>query len=154
MTKIVRSIALLAVLGGIGAVAGDGAEPEKDVVEKSAVQKLLTAQTEAWNKGDLDGFMAGYWQSDDLSFFSGADKLRGWQKTLARYRKRYQSEGKTMGRLSFSDLEIEVTGPRDAWVRGRWKVVQGKEMLGGLFTLILKKRPEGWRIVHDHTSGS
>src|SRR5206468_1363183 len=122
--------------------------------EAAATRKLLADQVQAWNKGDLEGFMAGYWKSDDLTFFGGPDKIRGWQKTLDRYRKRYQSEGKAMGELTFSELEVEVLGPDRAWARGRWQVVVGKETLRGLFTLILKKFPEGWRIVHDHTSGS
>jgi beta-aspartyl-peptidase (threonine type) len=119
---------------------------------KEAIRQVLDAQVAAWNKGDLQSFMAGYWKSDNLSFFSGKDKTRGWQATLERYQKRYQAEGREMGKLSFSELEIEALGPDAAWVRGRWQVVTSKETLGGLFTLIFKKFPEGWRIVHDHTS--
>jgi ketosteroid isomerase-like protein len=117
------------------------------------VKEVLDAQVAAWNKGDLKGFMAGYWKSDKLSFFSGKDKSQGWQATLERYQKRYQAEGREMGTLSFSELEIEAFNGESAWVRGRWKVVTSKETLDGLFTLIFKKFPEGWRIVHDHTSG-
>ncbi len=97
--------------------------------------------------------MEGYWRSPELSFFSGKDKKSGWQETIDRYRKRYQSEGRQMGKLDFSELQIEVPGPGNAWVRGRWHVVTPKEDLGGLFTLIFRKFPDGWRIVHDHTSG-
>jgi len=128
-------------------------EPDPKAAAKEAIQQLLDAQAVAWNKGDLEGFMAGYWKSPDLSFSSGKDNLRGWQATLERYKKRYQAEGKEMGKLTYSDLEIDVLGPDSAFVRGRWKVVTSKETQGGLFTLILKKLPEGWRIVHDHTSG-
>jgi beta-aspartyl-peptidase (threonine type) len=116
------------------------------------IKALLDAQVKAWNDGDLEGFMAGYWNSPDLTFFSGSDITTGWQPTLDRYRKRYQSEGREMGNLTFSDLQISAATSEMAWVRGRWRVVTSKETLGGLFTLILKKRPEGWRIVHDHTS--
>ena len=119
-----------------------------------AIERVLQGQIGAWNKGDLVGFMDGYLQSEKLTFFSGKDRIRGWQKTLDRYRKRYQTEGKTMGHLAFSDLEVQALGPDSAWARGRWKVVRGNETLEGLFTLILKKGPDGWRIVHDHTSGS
>ena len=129
------------------------AEPDKNAAEKEAVRKLLDAQAVAWNKGDLKGFMAGYWQSDELSFFSGKDRTRGWNATFERYRKRYQAEGKEMGKLTFSELEIELLGADAVWVRGRWNLVAGKETHGGLYTLICKKLPEGWRIVHDHTSG-
>ena len=123
------------------------------ISEKQEVRQVLDAQVAAWNKGDLKGFMTGYWKSDDLSFFSGKDRTRGWQATRERYQKRYQAEGREMGKLTFDQLEIEAIGPEAAWVRGRWKVVTSKETLGGLFTPIFKKFPDGWRIVHDHTSG-
>ena len=93
-----------------------------------------------------------YWKSDKLSFYSGKDKTAGWQATLERYRKRYQGEGREMGQLSFSELEIDLLGPDSALVRGRWQVVLSKDKPSGLFTLLVKKLPEGWRIVHDHTS--
>jgi beta-aspartyl-peptidase (threonine type) len=127
------------------------ADPENAAATK-AIAQVLKDQAAAWNKGDLKGFMAGYWKSPDLTFFSGKDKTRGWQATLERYEKRYQAEGKEMGKLTFSELEIDVLGPDSAVVRGRWKLVTSKETLGGLFTLIFKKMPDGWRIVHDHTS--
>src|SRR5713101_2768997 len=96
------------------------------ISEKEAVRQVLDAQGAAWNRGNLKGFMAGYWKSDNLSFFSGKDKTHGWQATLERYQKRYQAEGREMGKLSFSELEIEAIGPDAAWVRGRWKVVTSK----------------------------
>ena len=131
----------------------NGKDAEADqTAAKKAVQQILEAQAAAWNRGDLESFMKGYWNSPDLMFFSGKDKTRGWQATIERYRKRYQAEGRKMGKLTFSELEIEVLGPASAWARGRWQVVRDKETLSGLFTLILKKLPEGWRIVHDHTS--
>ena len=117
-----------------------------------AIRKVLDDQVAAWNKGDLEGFMAGYWKSDELTFFSGKEVTKGWNATLERYKKRYQSEGKEMGKLTFSELSIDVLGPEAAVVRGRWKVVTSKETLQGLFTLIFKKTADGWKIVHDHTS--
>jgi beta-aspartyl-peptidase (threonine type) len=120
---------------------------------EEAIRQVLDAQVAAWNRGDLEGFMAGYWSSPDLSFFSAGDKTRGWQATLERYRKRYQSGGAEMGRLTFRELEVEVLGPDSAFVRGRWQLERKKDRPGGLFTLLFKRLPEGWRIVHDHTSG-
>ncbi len=118
----------------------------------AAIRQLLQSQVEAWNHHDLDGFMAGYWRSSDLTFFSGTTVTQGWEPTLARYRKSYQSEGRSMGTLSFSDLQVQLLGPDAAFVRGRFQLVMpdGKQP-HGLFTLILRKFPEGWRIVHDHT---
>jgi ketosteroid isomerase-like protein len=113
---------------------------------------LLDNQVAAWNKKDLEGFMSGYWKSPELTFFGGKEITRGWQATLERYRKKYQSEGKEMGTLSFTDLEVQ-TFDAMAFARGRWhlKFSDGKTA-EGLFSLILKKLPEGWRIVHDHSS--
>jgi beta-aspartyl-peptidase (threonine type) len=129
-----------------------GAGPAPGQAAREAVQKVLDEQAAAWNKGDLEGFMAGYWQSPDLTFFSGTKAERGWQATLARYRKRYQGEGKEMGRLTFREVRIDVLGPDAALVRGRWQLTLKNATPGGLFTLIFRKLPGGWRIVHDHTS--
>ena len=135
-------------------------ETKGDDAAKRDIQKVLDDQVTSWNKADLEGFMAGYWKSDDLTFYS-SEKTKGWQATFDRYRKRYQSEGKEMGTLTFSQLEIEPLGPDTAFVRGRWRLVFAKPggwfgrlctMRGGLFTLIFKKKPQGWCIVHDHTS--
>ena len=138
----------ISVIGFVILAAG---EPAKD---KAAIQKLLDDQAVAWNKGDLKGFMAGYWKSEKLTFFSGDKIEHGWQATYDRYQKRYQAEGREMGTLTFNDLDIEMIGADTAWVRGRWKLVTSKEKPGGLFTLVFKKLPEGWRIVHDHTSAA
>ena len=119
---------------------------------KAAIQKVLDDQVVAWNKGDLEGFMAGYWKSPELSFYSGGTKMAGWQATLDRYRKKYQGEGKEMGKLAFKEISIDVIGADHALVKGRWHLTLTKESVGGLFTLLMKKMPEGWRIVHDHTS--
>jgi beta-aspartyl-peptidase (threonine type) len=119
---------------------------------EEAIRQVLDAQVAAWNRGDIEAFMAGYWSSPELSFFSGAERTKGWGATLERYRKRYQSEGQEMGRLTFSELRVDVLGPDSALVRGRWQLVRSKDRPGGLFTLIFRRFPEGWRIVHDHTS--
>ena len=116
------------------------------------VRTLLDAQQAAWNRGDLDGFMAYYWRSDDLRFYSGGTVTVGWQATLDRYTKQYKSEGKEMGALTFSDVDVDATGPDSAFARGRWKVATSKETFEGLFTLVLERFPDGWKIVHDHTS--
>ncbi len=120
--------------------------------QAAAVRKVLDDQVGAWNKGDLDAFMAGYWKSAKLSFFSGNAKTAGWQATLDRYRKRYQADGKAMGKLSFTELSIELLGDDHALVRGRFRLQLGKEAPTGIFTLVLRRLPEGWRIIHDHTS--
>lgn len=122
---------------------------------ESAIKHVLTAQQEAWNRHDLDGFMSGYWNSPDLTFFSGAKETRGWQATLERYRATYNSPGHAMGKLDFSDLRIEMLGPEGAFVRGAWHLTmpEGKNP-GGKFTLIFRKFGDGWKIIHDHTSAA
>jgi beta-aspartyl-peptidase (threonine type) len=126
------------------------AEPKPE----AAIRKVLASQVVAWNKGDLDAFMKGYWNSEKLTFSSGGTVTSGWKATLARFQKRYKAEGKEMGKLTFSDIEVEVLGRDSAFVRGRWQLELKKEKPGGLFTLIFKKLPDGWRIVHDHTSSA
>ncbi len=117
------------------------------------VKAVWTAQVDAWNRGDLDGFMAGYWKSPDLVFFSNGTETRGWQETLDRYRARYQGEGRQMGTLDFPQLDLSMLGPEAALARGRWrlKMSDGKES-SGMTTVIFRKLPEGWRIVHDHST--
>ena len=117
------------------------------------IKKVLDDQVVAWNKGDLVGFMKGYWNSRDLTFVSGKDVTRGWQETLDRYKKRYQSEGKEMGKLTFADLEVRELAPGVSLVTGKWELTLAKETVGGRYTLVVKKLAEGWRIIHDHTSG-
>lgn len=118
----------------------------------ASVRKVLDEQVAAWNRGDLEAFMEGYWKSPELKFFSGTDATAGWQATLERYRKRYQSEGREMGTLTFEDVEVNPLAADGAWARGQWQIVTSKEKFGGVFTLIFKRLPEGWRIIHDHTS--
>ena len=127
--------------------------PSRDV--ETAVEHVLRSQQDAWNHHDLDSFMAGYWNSADLTFFSGAKQTGGWQATLDRYRATYASPGHEMGTLEFSDLRIEMLGSEAAFVRGAWHLTMpdGKSP-HGLFTLVFRKFPAGWKIVHDHTSAA
>jgi ketosteroid isomerase-like protein len=118
-----------------------------------AVRKVLDRQVADWNKGDLDAFLSGYWNSPKVVFQSGGQRYDGWEAMRDRYRRRYQAEGKAMGRLAFSALEIEPLGPEASMVRGAWRLTMSDgSKPGGLFTLIFRKFPEGWKIVHDHTS--
>lgn len=121
---------------------------------RAAIRKVMDDQQAAWNRGDLEGFMAGYWKSDDLTFFSVAHEAKGWQAALERYKKNYQSAGHEMGQLQFSNLRIELLGADAAFVRGEFhlKMSDGKTPQG-LFTLIFRKFPEGWKIVHDQSAG-
>jgi beta-aspartyl-peptidase (threonine type) len=146
------ALPLAAALALLTALTGATPAAEQAEGGENAIRKLLQDQQDAWNRGDLNGFMAGYWRSDQLTFYSGGNRTRGWDATLERYRKRYQSEGQEMGKLTFSELRVELLGPDSAFVRGRFELVRTKDKPSGIFTLVLRRFPEGWRIVHDHTS--
>jgi ketosteroid isomerase-like protein len=122
--------------------------------QEATIRKVIQSQVDAWNRHDLEAFMAGYWNSPSLTFFSGGTETQGWQSTLERYRKKYQSAGAEMGKLEFSELQVEMLGPKAGFVRGKFLLTlsDGKQP-HGLFTLIFRKFPEGWRIIHDHSSG-
>jgi ketosteroid isomerase-like protein len=120
--------------------------------ERAAIQSVLDDQAAAWNKGDLTAFMKGYLESEKLTFFSGNNKTAGWKATLERYQKKYQGEGKEMGKLSFTEMSIELLGDDHALVRGRFQLRLKADAPTGIFTLIMRKTPAGWRIIHDHTS--
>lgn len=136
------------------AASGKAAQARKSGPE-SEIRAVLDAQVAAWNAGKIEEFMKGYWRSQDLSFFSGGTKLSGWDSTLERYRKNYQSEGREMGRLQFTIYDISLLGRDAAFVRGRYELTFSKGgKPSGLFTLIFRRFNDGWKIVHDHTSGN
>jgi len=130
--------------------------PEMRENFEEGIKHLLVSQVEAWNHGKLEEFMQGYWHSPDLTFFSGGSITHGWEPTLERYRQRYQAEGREMGKLEFQDLNIDLLGKKSAVVTGKFQLTMsdGKHP-HGIFTLILKRMPpNGWKIVHDHTSAA
>lgn len=140
----------IAFIAICGFVVGENSQES----EKSAIEKVLREQAAAWNRGDLEAFMAGYWKSAELTFFSGAHEFKGWQAALDRYKSSYQSAGKEMGKLEFTNLRIEMLGPEAAFVRGEFHLTMSNgKTPHGLFTLIFRKFPEGWKIVHDHSAG-
>ena len=123
------------------------------VADKVLIEKVLTEQAAAWNNGDIEAYMAGYLQSDSLRFASGGNVSYGWQTTLNRYQKGYPDKA-TMGKLIFSNIDIELISPDTAIVFGKWELERENDHPWGLFTLVFKKTDEGWRIVHDHTSSA
>jgi ketosteroid isomerase-like protein len=117
------------------------------------VQEVLDAQARAWNDGDIAGYMQGYWQSDSLVFTSGGNVRRGWQATFEKYLRTYDTREK-MGILTFSELEVSILSENSALVLGKWELKRASDRPHGVFTLILRRFPDGWKIVHDHTSAS
>ena len=129
------------------------AAPTQTQNATAQIRSVLSAQQEAWNRGDIDRFMNGYARSPSTVFVSEDTIRRGWETVRERYRKKYSDRAK-MGTLTFSDLEIALLSPDAAVALGRWRLERAKDRPHGRFTLIFKRLPEGWRIVHDHTSAA
>ena len=119
--------------------------------DREAISTVLRAQQTAWNRGDVDAFLVGYWHSPELTFSGSSGVARGWDGVLARYKKNYPDRG-AMGQLDFSELEFRFLGPDTALVLGRWHLKREKDDVGGVFTLVWQRFPHGWKIIHDHTS--
>jgi uncharacterized protein (TIGR02246 family) len=134
-------------------ISACAASPSRVGDPAAEVRAVWNAGVEAWNRGDLDAFMTVYWNSPDLVFFSNKAETRGWQQTLDRYRATYKAEGRQMGTLDFPQLEFKMLGPEVVLARGQWrlKMPDGKESTG-MTSVTFLKLPEGWRIVHDHSS--
>jgi ketosteroid isomerase-like protein len=115
------------------------------------ILSVLNEQQQAWNKGNLEEYMGGYLQSDSLRFASGGNLSYGWHATLERYKAGYP-DNQTMGKLTFSEIDIRLLSADYALVFGKWELERETDNPWGLFTLIFKRTHEGWRIVHDHTS--
>lgn len=131
-------------------------QPEKSSKNSkisAAVIAVLNTQVDAWNAGDIDGFMAGYWRSDSLRFASGGNITYGWQATLQRYKKAYPDKS-TMGQLDFSVIKVTPLGTDAAIVFGRWRLTRENDSPHGLFTLTFRKMADGWFIIQDHTSSA
>ena len=143
----------LAIIFCISTAATMSAAPTQTQNAIAQIRSVLSAQRDAWNRGDIDGFMNGYARSASTVFASEDTIRRGWETVRERYRKKYSDRAK-MGTLTFSDLEITLLSPDAAVVLGRWSLKRANDQPHGRFTLIFKRLPEGWRIVHDHTSSA
>lgn len=132
---------------------GCGRPPPKmfSVADRDAVVDVLRAQEAAWNRGDVVAFMAGYDQSKDLVFTSGGTIRRGYEATLAKYRKSYADKG-AMGKLAFELIEVRALGPDSALVLGKWKLTETPKTGQGIYSLVMIRTKAGWRVIHDHTS--
>ncbi len=123
----------------------------------AAVRGVLAAQQDAWNRGDIVGFMKGYWQSDEIRFAGGDGFTYGWQATLTNYRRRYP-DAATMGKLDFDLVEVREIAPDMAYVFGKWHLTRANEAPEkaphGLFTLIVERKDGAWVITRDHSSAA
>ncbi len=150
-----RSLLYFVALGVIFfAQAASSAQSNKpDRTSEAAILAVLDAQRDAWNRGDIEGYMDGYDRSPDTVFVSGDRINRGWQTVLDRYKKSYDSREK-MGVLTFSDVEITTLSKDAAAVLGRWRLKRANDEPHGTFTLLFRRTKTGWKIVHDHTSSA
>ena len=119
--------------------------------QKKEILKVMTEQQTAWNNGNIDGYMQGYWKNDSLLFIGSKGPTYGWQKTLDNYKKSYPNKEK-MGILEFSDIQVKILGKKHAYVFGKWKLVRTNDSPNGIYTLIFEKFKNGWKIISDHTN--
>lgn len=118
------------------------------------IRAVLDQQVTDWNRGDIVAFMRGYDRSAEITFAGKTGVRRGYDAVMARYKEAYSNQEK-MGRLRFSEIEVRMLGDSYALVQGRFdleRTVAGGGPATGRFSLVMVKRPEGWRILHDHTS--
>jgi ketosteroid isomerase-like protein len=119
--------------------------------DQKEIEKVLVSQTEAWNKGDIEKYMEGYWKSDSLKFIGKNGLTTGWNATLERYKKSYPGKA-GMGKLDFELLSEEKLGTEHYLVIGKWHLQREKDELAGHFSLIWKKIDGRWVIIADHSS--
>ena len=139
---MIRLILLLCLLSVSGAVSAQSKKP---------VLELLERQRQAWNKGDLEGYMDGYWKSDSLLFVGSKGPTYGWEETLANYRRSYP-DTRAMGTLIFDIREVRFLDSRHAFVLGSWRLKREKDEPNGYFTLLVRKIDGAWKVVADHSS--
>ncbi len=120
--------------------------------DEVAIRAVMASQAAAWNRGDLDGFMAGYAHSPELVFTSGGTIRHGYDETIVKYKAKYGTAKATMGHLAFELLSIQHLGADGAIVLGRWQLTGTPNAAGGVFSVALERQAAGWFIVHDHTS--
>jgi len=149
--RLLFSFAMACLLAGASAVSGRFA-PQADIWQRdrAAIAGVLTTQQDAWNRGDVEAFLHGYWRSAELTFSGAGGIARGWDRVLARYKERYPDRA-AMGQLEFSALEFRFLGSDAALVLGHWHLKRQKGNVGGVFSLVFERFPERWRIIHDHT---
>lgn len=136
---------LLALAISASAFSFAGNKDEKDI------KAVLAAQVAAWNNGDIEGFMSGYWQNDSLVFIGSKGPTYGYNATLNNYKKSYPGREK-MGTLKFTLLHIRRLSPEYYHVTGKWELQRKDDNPNGYFTLLFRNINGKWRIISDHSS--
>jgi ketosteroid isomerase-like protein len=144
-------LALSVAAASLALLSRASAESDNHDRDRAAIMEVLKNQQVNWNAGDVDAFLDGYWHSPELTFSGTNGIARGWDDVRARYKKNYADRG-AMGQLDFSALEFRFLAADTALVLGHWHLKRAQADIGGVFTLVWQRFPEGWRIIHDHTS--
>jgi beta-aspartyl-peptidase (threonine type) len=152
LTFLALTVGLTFALMAINAIWGSAAQPATPA-QQAAISEVLVRQQTAWNQGDVETFMQGYWNSPELTFAGVSGITRGFAPVSVRYKQHYPDKA-TMGHLDFTDIEMHSLGDNAALVLGKWHLTRDGGNVGGVFTLVFQKFPDGWKIVHDHTSQS
>ncbi|SHF67049.1 YybH family protein [Pedobacter caeni] len=119
--------------------------------DQQSILSLLEKQRSAWNEGNLENFMEGYWKNDSLLFVGKSGPTYGWQQTMDNYKKGYPDKS-AMGTLTFNIKKVELLSKDTAFVLGGWHLKREKDEPQGYFTLILRKIKGVWQVVSDHSS--
>ena len=143
-----KTITLLILTLFFGMTAHSQTPKEKD---KEAILAIMAAQEACWNKGDLQCFMKGYWESDELKFIGKSGITYGWDATLERYKKSYPDKA-AMGKLTFDILHVDAIGKKQMLVVGKWHLQRAEDAPNGHFSLTWKKIDKEWVIIADHSS--
>src|SRR5215470_869391 len=142
---------VLALIATLACLTGEVRAQKAASSDQALIEGILSAQQKAWNDGNVEEFMKGYWQSEELTFSGSSGVSRGFHAVRERYQRNYPDR-QTMGKLDFSGLEFHFLGKDGALVLGRWHLTREKGDVGGVFSLVFQRFPEGWKIIHDHTS--
>lgn len=161
ISKILKIAILPALLVLVAITVNASANPTNDSNE---IKKVMDAQQEAWNNGNLEGFMEGYWKSGQLKFVGKNGVIYGWQNVYDRYKKSY-TDKEAMGTLAFTIISVEALDSKSFhavgapvskktayMVLGKWQISGSVKAAEGYFTLIFKKINGKWVIISDHTS--
>jgi len=151
--KLAAAVLVVGAITFLAQAASSAQSNKSDATSEAAIRAVLDAQRDAWNRGNIEGYMDGYDRSPNTEFVGGDNISRGWQTVLDRYKKNYNSREK-MGMLTFSDLEITMLSKDAALVLGRWRLKRANDEPHGIFTLLFRKTKTGWKIVHDHSSSA
>lgn len=149
LLAVLVSVAVAAILCPQRLHSGQRAPGDEKI--RKEITAVLDEQRADWNRGDVESFMKAYWHSPEVTFAGKSGLTRGWDTVMGRYKKNY-ADAQAMGQLDFTELEVHPLGKDAAYVLGRWHLKRASDELGGFFTLVFQRFPEGWRIVHDHTS--